>query len=105
MFEKFMRVLRKSKRYEMDCDGTLRVTDYFTGETITLDLSRMSEEAFEEMLYDGDEDKEDVNMNNIYTGGREYCIKNVNGIYVVKCEGKEVYYGTYSQCKKWLEKK
>lgn len=59
MFEKFMRMLRKSKRYEMDCDGTLRVTDYFTGETVTLDLTRMSEEAFEEMLVEEEEEWED----------------------------------------------
>lgn len=44
-------------------------------------------------------------MNNIYIAGKEYWIDYVNGLYIVKCEGKEEYYGTYSQCKKWLEKK
>lgn len=59
MYKEFMRILKSSKRYEMDCDGTLRVTDYFTGETITLDLSRMSEEAFEEMVVEEEEDEDD----------------------------------------------
>ena len=44
-------------------------------------------------------------MNNIYIAGEEYVIVCVNGLYIVKREGKEEYYGTYSQCKKWLEKK
>lgn len=59
MFEQFMRILKKSKRYEMDCDGTLTVTDYMTGESVTLDLSRMSEEAFEEMLVEEEEEDEE----------------------------------------------
>ena len=58
MFEQFMRILKKSKRYEMDCDGTLTVTDYYTGESVTLDLSRMSEEAFEEMLVEEMEEEQ-----------------------------------------------
>ena len=54
MYKEFMRILKSSKSYEMDCDGTLRVTDYFTGKTITLDLSRMSEEALVELGLDAD---------------------------------------------------
>ena len=27
-----------------------------------------------------------------------------NGLYIVMCDGKEIYYGTYKQCKTFLEK-
>lgn len=38
-------------------------------------------------------------------GNKLYWITLVNGLYVVMSEGKEEYFGTYTQCKKWLENK
>lgn len=57
-YEKFMSILRRSKRYEMDCDGILTVTDYYTGESISLDLKWMSEEIFEQLEVEPDEEEE-----------------------------------------------
>lgn len=53
-YNKFMRLLRNSKRYEMDCDGHLTITDYHTGEEITLDLTQMDEEMFEQLKSEDD---------------------------------------------------
>lgn len=59
-YNKFMRVLRNSKRYEMNCEGHLTITDYYTGEEITFDLTQMDEEMFEQLKVEDDEyDEED----------------------------------------------
>ena len=55
-YNRFQRVLRNSKRYEMDCYGRLTITDYYTGEEITLDLSLMDEDMFEQLKSDNDEE-------------------------------------------------
>jgi hypothetical protein len=55
-YNKFMRLLRRSKRYEMDCEGHLTITDYYTGEEITLDLTQMDEDMFEQVKVDEMED-------------------------------------------------
>lgn len=57
-YKDFMRVLRNSKRYEMDCYGHLTVTDYYTGEEIALDLTQMDEEMFEQLKVEDEEDDE-----------------------------------------------
>lgn len=58
-FTKFMRVLRNSKRYEMNCEGHLTVTDYYTGEEFTLDLTQMDEEMFEQLHLEADEEEDE----------------------------------------------
>lgn len=54
-YTKFRRVLTGSKRYEMDCEGHLIITDYFTGEQVVLDLTLISEEVFEEIKTEEEE--------------------------------------------------
>lgn len=61
-YMKFMRVLRNSKRYEMDCEGHLFITDYHTGEEITLDLTQIDEDMFEQLVVKNDEDEDDWGM-------------------------------------------
>ena len=58
-YKEFMVLLRSSKRYEMDCDRHLTVTDYYTGESITLDLSCMDEEMFEQLKVEDEDEEED----------------------------------------------
>lgn len=48
----FMQLLSSSKRYEMDCEGFLTVSDYFTGKQVTLDLNKLTEEMFNELVYE-----------------------------------------------------
>lgn len=56
--EKLQTILRASKRYEMN-GSILTITHYYTGEEIKLDLSKMSEEALEEMTPEEDEEWEE----------------------------------------------
>ena len=56
--EILQRILRNSKRYEMN-GSVLTLTHYYTGEEIKLDLSQMSEEALEEMTPEEDEEWEE----------------------------------------------
>lgn len=58
-YKKFMRVLKSSKRYEMDCEGHLIITDYYTGEEITLDLTQIDPEMFEQLKVEDDEEEDD----------------------------------------------
>lgn len=53
--EKLQRILRNSKRYEMD-GSILTITDYYTGEAITLDLGQLSEETLEEITVEEEEE-------------------------------------------------
>jgi hypothetical protein len=53
-----MRLLRSSKRYEMTCEGHLIITDYYTGEEITLDLTQMDDEMFDIMKVEDYEENE-----------------------------------------------
>lgn len=57
--EKLKRILRDSKRYEMQ-GSILTLTHYYTGEEIKLDLSQISEETLEEMTAIEEEEEEDV---------------------------------------------
>ena len=54
-YKNFIRTLRSSKRYEMDCEGHLILTDYHSGEQTILDLTLLSEEAFEEIQVEYEE--------------------------------------------------
>lgn len=58
-YKKFMRVLRSSKQYEMDCEGHLTITDYYTGEEITLDLTQIDSEMFEQLKVEDDEEEDE----------------------------------------------
>lgn len=61
-YKKFMRLLRSSKRYEMDCEGHLTITDYNTGEEITLDLTQIDEDMFEQLSVVSEEEEDDWGM-------------------------------------------
>ena len=50
------RLLRSSIRYEFDDDRNFEITDYYTGKSIKLDLSRMTEEMFEELVVEDDDE-------------------------------------------------
>lgn len=52
----FKRLLGSSKRYEMDTEGFLTISDCFTGKQVTLDLNRMTEEMFNELKYEDTDD-------------------------------------------------
>lgn len=58
-FKMFQRIIRGSMRYEFE--GTmLTVTDWHTGQSISIDLAELSRDAFEDIVdYDDDEDDED----------------------------------------------
>lgn len=58
-YRKFMRILRSSKRYEMNCEGHLTVTDYNTGEEFTLDLTQLDEEMFEQLVVNEEDEYEE----------------------------------------------
>lgn len=53
-YEKFLWILKRSKRYEMTGEF-LTLTDYHTGESVTLNLDRIDEELFSEIAVDDDE--------------------------------------------------
>lgn len=55
--EKLQRILRASKRYEMN-GSILTLTHYYTGEEIKLDLSQMSEETLEDMVVEEEEEED-----------------------------------------------
>lgn len=58
-FETFAEILRGSKRYEIK-GSVLTITGYYTGKEVKLDLSRLDEEVFNELLVtDEDEEYED----------------------------------------------
>lgn len=50
-YSEFMRLLGRSKEYRMD-GPVLTIIDYHTGDRIALDLSAISEDQFDEMVYE-----------------------------------------------------
>lgn len=58
-YEKFQQILRGSKQFEFINDTTLRITSYYTGESVDLDLTEMSEDAFEEMFVPNEENEDE----------------------------------------------
>lgn len=54
----FTKLLFSSKRYEFN-SSILEITDYYTGESVKLDLSKITEEVLEELIADEDEFEDD----------------------------------------------
>ena len=52
--DKFLQLLFKSKQYQFD-GSVLEITDYYTGESVKLDLSLLPEDVFEEMVAEDEE--------------------------------------------------
>lgn len=49
-FDTLTRILRRSKEYEFENSSTLVLRDYYTGDTVRLDLSRITPEMFDEIV-------------------------------------------------------
>lgn len=56
-YEDFQRVLDRSKEYWFE-GSVLAIRDYQTGKTVKIDLGGVSEETFEEIVWE-DEDEEE----------------------------------------------
>ena len=48
-YDNFKRILSRSKEYEFDNHSVLVLRDYYTGDTVRLDLSRITPEMFDEI--------------------------------------------------------
>ncbi len=48
-FENFSRILNRSKEYEFESHTILVIRDYYTGDEVRLDLSKLTEEMFNEI--------------------------------------------------------
>lgn len=62
--EETLRILSGSKQYKFGYNdngvmSVLHVTDYNTGEIVSLDLSRLTDEMLEELVYEPDSDEND----------------------------------------------
>ena len=55
---KFKRILNGSIRYEIE-RGELTITGYYTGESVTIDLNYLTDEMFEELLVEDEDDEYD----------------------------------------------
>lgn len=51
-FNQFQYILSGSKYYEFTDDTTLQIRSYRTGETVRIDLSKLTEDMFEELQPD-----------------------------------------------------
>lgn len=49
-FETFTRILGRSKEYEIEGQTILVLRDYYSGDTVRFDLSRLTPEMFEEII-------------------------------------------------------
>ena len=63
--ERFYSLLRQSKRYEMQ-GSVLTISDYYTGESVSLDLSMLTEEMLEELICEDGSQEEDCEWSDIY---------------------------------------
>ena len=52
---KFMRLINGSKEYRFE-GSVLEIVGYYTGESIKLDLSKITEETLEELIADDEEE-------------------------------------------------
>jgi hypothetical protein len=53
-YKEFLNIITGSKRFRFD--GTvLEIAEYYTGNTISLDLSRITEEMLEELIIESEE--------------------------------------------------
>ena len=55
----FLSIIRGSKRYEFDDNDNFEITDYFTGKSVTLDLTRITQEMLDELIVTDEEDEYD----------------------------------------------
>ena len=55
---KALKIISGSKRYDFDGDTILTISDYYTGDAVRLDLSRLTEDILDELIVE-DEDEED----------------------------------------------
>lgn len=53
--DQFIKMLFSSKQYKFE-GSVLEITDYYTGESVKLDLSQLPEDVFEEMVSEDEED-------------------------------------------------
>lgn len=54
----FRRILNGSIQYEID-HGELTITGYYTGERVTINLNYLTDEMFEELLVEDEDDEYD----------------------------------------------
>ena len=62
--ERFYLLLRRSKRYELQ-GSVLTISDYHTGESVSLDLSMLTEDMLEELICE-EGPQEDCGWSDIY---------------------------------------
>jgi hypothetical protein len=55
-YELFKSIINGSIEFEMEVGGQLTVTSYRTGESVTLDLSRINEDMFDELVTERDDE-------------------------------------------------
>lgn len=67
-YDNFKRILNRSKEYEFDNHSVLILRDYYTGDEIRLDLSKLTPEMFDEI-------KEEEPKRAIWTR----CTENIEG--------------------------
>lgn len=53
----FQRLLDRSIRYEIE-GSVLRISDYRTGQSVALDLGLITDEMFEELVWEDEEDED-----------------------------------------------
>lgn len=54
-YDKFLQLLQSSKQFNFN-GNVLEITDYYTGDSVKLDLSLIPEEVFEEMVAEDEDD-------------------------------------------------
>lgn len=58
-YKLFKSILTSSHSFDLETNGELTVESYWTGEKVTVDLYRISEEVFEKIVVENDDDYED----------------------------------------------
>lgn len=53
-YEEFQRMLNRSMSYEIQ-GSVLTITEYYTGKSVSLDLECITEEMFEDLVFNGKE--------------------------------------------------
>ena len=72
-YEKFHRIINGSIEYKMNVGGELTITSYYKNEKIRLDLSRMDEDMFNELVVGVNCDKVIQEDRDEHKGIRNYC--------------------------------
>lgn len=55
-YNEFQQMLRESISYEMQGNGVLELTGYFSGKRVKIDLSMIDEETFEQIVVEDEQD-------------------------------------------------